>query len=55
VDPILEIAARLGLPVPEAYRDSVIANYQRLLELAALVMAAPLPETQQDHHADFVP
>lgn len=52
---ILEIAERLGIPVPETYRDSVIANYQRLLEQAALVMAAPLPDMPQDHQADFVP
>ena len=52
---VLEIAKRLGIPVPKAYRDGVIANYQRLLEQAALVMAAPLPEASQDHQADFVP
>ena len=52
---ILEIAERLGIPVPEAYRDGVIVNYHRLLEQAALVMAAPLPDASQDHQADFVP
>jgi hypothetical protein len=31
--------------VDEAYRDGVIANYERLLQQAALVMAVPLPET----------
>jgi hypothetical protein len=54
-DDIFEIAERLGLPVPAAYRDSVLANYERLLQLAALVMAAPLPDASQDHQADFVP
>ena len=52
---LLEIAEQLGIPVPEAYRDGVLANYRRLLEHAALVMAAPLPETPQDPQADFVP
>ena len=55
MEEIFEIAERLGLPVPAAYRDSVLANYQRLLDQAALVMAAPLPETSEDHQADFVP
>lgn len=55
MDDIFEIAGRLGLPVPAAYRDSVLANYERLLVQAALVMAAPLPESSQDHQADFVP
>ena len=52
---ILEIAETLGFPVPEAYGEGVIANYERLLQQAALVMAAPLPETYEDHQADFVP
>jgi hypothetical protein len=51
---ILEIAASLGIPVPEAYRDGVIANYERLLLQAALVMAFPLPETS-DSPAEFEP
>lgn len=60
MDAALEIAEQLGLPIPEAYRDGVIANYRRLLEQAALVMAAPLSETPltgtpHDHQADFVP
>jgi len=55
VDDIFEIAERLGLPVPAAYRDGVLANYQRLLDQAALVMAAPLSDAGQDHQADFVP
>ena len=41
---ILEVATALGIPVDEAYRDSVIANYERLLQQATLVMAAPLLE-----------
>jgi len=55
LDAILEIAETLGFPVPESYRDGVIANCQRLLQQAALVMAAPLPETSENHRADFVP
>jgi hypothetical protein len=43
-DAILEVATALGIPVDEAYRDSVIANYKRLLQQATLVMEAPLPE-----------
>jgi hypothetical protein len=45
LDAILRIAAALGVPVDEAYRDGMIANYDRLLQQAALVMAVPLPET----------
>ena len=44
LDSILRIAAALGVPVDEIYRDGVIANYERLLQQAALVMAVPLPE-----------
>jgi hypothetical protein len=51
---ILEIAASLGIPVPEAYRDGVIANYERLLQQALLVMAFPLPESR-DSPAEFDP
>ena len=54
LDAFLEIAASLGIPLPEAYRDNVIANYERLLQEAALVMAFPLPESQ-DSPAEFVP
>jgi Protein of unknown function (DUF4089) len=54
-DAILKVAEALGFPVPEAYRDGVIANYERLLQQAALVMAAPLPEMREDHLTDFVP
>jgi hypothetical protein len=52
---ILEIAASLGIPVAEAYRGGVLENYERLLQQAALVMAAPLPDTGEDHHAEFEP
>jgi 1-carboxybiuret hydrolase subunit AtzG-like len=45
LDAILRIAAALGIPLDEAYRDGVITNYERLLQQAALVMAVPLPET----------
>ena len=55
MDAVLEIAARLGTRIPEAYRDGVAANYERLLQQAALVMAAPVSEASQDHQADFVP
>ena len=43
LDAILRIAAALAIPVDETYRDGVIVNYERLLQQAALVMAAPLP------------
>ena len=55
MEDIFQTAEHLGLPVPAAYRDSVLANYERLLQQAALVMAAPVPETLEDHQADFVP
>ena len=51
---ILEVAASLGIPVAEAYRDGVIANYERLLQQASLVMTFPLPETS-DSPAEFEP
>ena len=51
---ILEIAASLGIPVAKAYRDGVIANYERLLLQASLVMAFPLPETSNSP-AEFEP
>lgn len=41
----LEIAASLKIPVAEAYRDSVIVNYERLQQQAALVLAAPIPQS----------
>jgi hypothetical protein len=51
---ILEIAAVLGIPVAEEYRDGVIQNCEKLLEQAALVMAVPLPESADDG-TEFVP
>src|SRR5438445_290085 len=58
-DAILQIAETLGFPVPEAYRDGVIANYERLLQQAALVIgAAQMDEfaygctTQNAHYGD---
>ena len=51
---ILEIATSLGIPVAEAYRNGVIASYERLLVQASLVMAFPLPETS-DSPAEFEP
>jgi hypothetical protein len=47
-DAILARAEALGMPIPETYRESVIANYRRLLEQAALVMAADPPDTLGD-------
>ena len=55
MEDVLAIAERLGISVPEAYREGVIANWERLLQQAALVMAVPLPKTPQDHRPDFVP
>ena len=37
---IAAIAERLGIPIPELYRDGVAQAFARLLEQAALVMAA---------------
>ena len=54
LDAILEVSALLGIPVAEAYRDGVVANYERLLEQAALVMAVATPDTADDL-SDFEP
>jgi hypothetical protein len=53
-DDILAIAERLGFPIPEPYRAGVAEAYARLLEQAALVMAAEL-EGKPDTGTDFVP
>jgi hypothetical protein len=37
-------AALIGLPLDPAHRPGVILNMQRIAEMAALVMAFPLPE-----------
>ena len=37
-------AALIGLPLDPAHRPGVILNLQRIAEMAALVMAFPLPE-----------
>ena len=42
-DDLAQIALRLGLPIPEAYRAGVLANFDRLLDQAQLVMALELP------------
>ena len=34
----------IGLPLDPAHRPGVILNLQRIAEMAALVMAFPLPE-----------
>ena len=52
-DDIESIAERLGFPIPEAYRDSVAQAFARLLEQAALVMAAEVPG--DGGGTDFVP
>ncbi len=51
-DDISDLAAALGLPIPEAYRAGVAEALVRLTEQAALVMAAPLPDTD-DRASDF--
>ena len=52
-DSMLELAALLGIPIAEEYRETVIANYAQLLEQAALVMAGPLEDTA-DALRDFL-
>jgi hypothetical protein len=37
-------AALIGLPLDPAHRPGVILNMQRIAEMAALVMAFPLPD-----------
>ena len=53
-DDILAIAERLGFPIPEPYRAGVAEAFARLLDQAALVMAAELDSTP-DSGMDFVP
>ena len=43
LDDITALALRLGLPIPEAYRQGVADAFARLLEQAALVIAADTP------------
>ncbi len=37
-------AALIGLPLDPAHRPGVILNIERIAEMAALVMAFPLPD-----------
>jgi hypothetical protein len=53
-DDIATIAERLGFPIPEPYREGVAQAFARLLEEAALVMAAPVPG-DPGGGTDFVP
>ena len=53
-DDIIAIAKRLGFPIPEPYRVGVTEAFARLLEQAALVMAAEL-EGKPESATDFVP
>jgi len=53
-DDILAIAERLGFPIPEPYRAGVAEAYARLLDQAALVMAAEI-EGRPESATDFVP
>ena len=38
-----QIAARIGIPIPQAYLPGVALNFARLLDQAALVLALKLP------------
>jgi hypothetical protein len=53
-DDIPALAERLGFPIPEAYRQSVLDAFARLLEQAVLVMAAETRDLP-DSSTDFVP
>jgi hypothetical protein len=53
-DDIVAIAERLGFPVPAPYRAGVAEAFSRLLDQAALVMAAEV-EGKPDSTTDFVP
>ena len=53
-DAVLEIAKTLGIVIPDEYRASVLANFERLMEQAALVTAATLP-SDADDGSEFVP
>lgn len=37
-------AAAIGLPIAPQYRDAVIANFERTAQVAATVLAEPLPD-----------
>jgi hypothetical protein len=37
-------AALIGLPIDPAHRPGVIVNFERLAQMAALVMEFPLPD-----------
>jgi hypothetical protein len=41
VDVVSEVIA---LPIPDEYRESVIANFERIQTVAQLVLEFPLPE-----------
>jgi hypothetical protein len=53
-DDIFDIAAKMGLPVPDAYRAGVANTLVSLMEQAALVMSAPTLEGD-DGALDFAP
>jgi Protein of unknown function (DUF4089) len=53
-DDILAIAEHLGFPIPEPYRAGVTEAFARLLDQAALVMAAEVKGTSESA-TDFVP
>jgi hypothetical protein len=53
-DGIFDLAARLGLTVPDAYRAGVKDALALVMEQAALVMAAAAPDAA-DAGLDFVP
>ena len=53
-DDIAAIAERLGFPIPEPYREGVALAFARLLEQAALVMAADVP-SDPGGSTDFIP
>ena len=40
-------AALIGLPIDPAHRPGVILNMQRIGDMAALVMAFPLPDEME--------
>ncbi len=54
LDDIFDMAARMGLPIPDVYRAGVADALALVMEQAALVMSAPTPDAA-DAGPDFVP
>ena len=43
-DYVIATAALIGLPIADAYRAAVVANFERSQQIAGLALADPLPD-----------